>query len=275
MREDPKMTSVAETKAAADPFFTVPLNKKAYPGDEIDVPIRYYDGSNVFAMFAADPAAVDAKLAGTGLIPAMRIGRKPLVVVSIYEYRQSSIGPYNEVGVAILVYPERFRRSRSVLGWRDVLRRTDRREQGVYIIDLPVTTPNAYEAGCAIWGFPKFVAPISFALGGGHFSSTVEDTTDGSTIMEFSGAAKPTVKVPPISLVCYSEIDDKPVRSSIEVRNGMRLHVPGGINLKVGQSRHRMANNLRDLGLDGAQPVAVGSTANFQSRLDVPAPRFI
>jgi hypothetical protein len=36
-----------------------------------------------------------------------------------------------------------------------------------------------------------------------------------------------------------------------------------------------MANNLRDLGLDGAQPVAVGSTANFQSRLDVPAPRFI
>lgn len=269
------MSSFADSTFAADPFYTVPLNKKAYPGGEIDVPIRYYDGSNVFAAFTADPAAVDAKLAGTGLIPALRIGRRPLVVVSIYEYRQTSIGPYNEVGVAIMVYPERFRHSRSVLGWRDVLRRPDRREQGVYIIDLPVTTPDACAAGCAIWGFPKFVAPISFALGGGHFSSTVEDPADGSTIMEFSGAAKPTVKVPPMALVCYSELDGKPVRSTIDVRNGMRLHVPGGIRLKVGQSRHRMANNLRDLGLDGAQPVAVASTAKFQSRLDVPAPRFV
>lgn len=269
------MTPAADSKFAADPFYTVPLYKKAYSGGEIDVPICYYDGSNVFAVFAADPAAVDDKLAGTGLIPALRIGRRPLVVVSIYEYRQSSIGPYNEVGVAILVYPERFRHSRSVLGWRDVLRRPDCREQGTYIIDLPVTTPDACAAGLEIWGFPKFVAPISFALGGGHFSSTTEDTTDGSTIMELSGAAKPTIKIPAMSLVCYSELDGKPVRSTIEVRNGSRLHVPGGMRLKVGQSRHRMANNLRDLGLDGAQPLAVTSTDRFQSRLGVPAPRFI
>jgi hypothetical protein len=36
-----------------------------------------------------------------------------------------------------------------------------------------------------------------------------------------------------------------------------------------------MANNLRDLGLDGAQPVAVASTDHFQSRLAYPAPRLI
>jgi hypothetical protein len=269
------MTHVADSEVTADPFFSVPVDRKPYSGGEIDVPIRYYDGSNVFAVFAADPAAVDDKLAGTGLIPALRIGRRPLVALSIYEYRQTSIGPYNEVGLAILVYPERFRRSRSVLGWRDVLRRPDRRDQGVYITDLPVTTPDACAAGCEIWGFPKFVAPISFDLGGGHFSSTVEDTTDGSTIMEFSGAAKPTVKIPPLPLVCYSEVEGKSVRSSIDVRNGMRAHVPGGIRLKAGRSRHRMANNLRDLGLDGAQPVAVASTDHFQSRLAYPAPRLI
>jgi hypothetical protein len=265
------MTSVADAKFAADPFFSVPTMTRMFSAGEIDAPVRYYDGGNVFAVFSADPEAVGDKLAGTGLIPALRLGRRPLVALSIYEYRQTSIGPYNEVGLVILVYPERFRRSRSVLGLRDVLRNPDRREQGAYITDLPVTTAEACAAGREIWGFPKFVAPISFSLGGGHFSSTVEDEADGSTIMEFTGTAKPTVRIPPMPLVCYSQVDGHPMRTNIDVRNGMRLHVPGGIRLKAGQSRHRMANNIRDLGLDGAQPLAVASTNRFQSRLAHPA----
>jgi len=48
--------------------------------------------------------------------------------------------------------------------------------------------------------------------------------------------------------------------------------VPGGIRLQVGQSRHRMADNLRELGLDGARPLAVSSTTRFQSRLNAGVP---
>lgn len=259
---------MSPAQIAGDPFFAVPTTKTTTSAGEVELPILYYDSSCVFALFAADPDGVAATLAGTGLIPALRIGRRPVVAVGLYEYRDTSIGPYNEVGVGIPVYPERYERSRSVTGWTQLLRRPDRRHQGVYIIDLPVTTLAACAAGSEIWGYPKFVARISFTLGGGHFASVVEDPEDGSTIMEFTGRARPLLPTPAMPLVLYSHNEGTMLRTNVDLRNGMQAHLPGGIRLKVGQSRHRMANNLRELGLDGARPLAVSSTTRFQSRLN-------
>lgn len=265
------MSTLSSARYAADPFFAVPTTKTTTSAGEVELPILYYDDSNVFALFTADPDGVAAKLAGTGLIPALRIGRRPVVAIGLYEYRQTSIGSYNEVGVGILVYPERYKRSRSVTGWTQLLRHPDRRDQGAYIIDLPVTTEAARAAGSEIWGYPKFVTPISFALGGGRFSSVVEDPDDGSTIMEFSGRARPVLPTPPLPLVLYSRREGVMLRTHVDLRNGTRAHLPGGIRLQVGQSRHRMAINLRELGLEGARPLVVVSTTRFQSRLNAGA----
>ena len=266
------MSTLSPAQIAGDPFFAVPTMKTTTSAGEVELPILYYDNSCVFALFTADPDGVAAKLAGTGLIPALRIGQRPVVAMGMYEYRQTSIGSYNEVGIGILVYPERYKRSRSVAGWAQLLRRPDRRDQGTYVIDLPVTTQAACAAGSEIWGYPKFVTRISFTLGGGHFSSTVEDPDDGSTIMEFAGRARPVFPVPPMPLVLYSHHHGVMLRTHVDLRNGMGAHVPGGIRLQVGQSRHRMADNLRELGLDGARPLAVSSTTRFQSRLNAGVP---
>lgn len=265
------MSTVSPVEVApiqADPFFAVPRTKVTTSVGDVELPILYYDNSHVIAAFAADADGVAAKLQGTGLVPALHVGRRPVVIGAFYEYRETSIGPYNEVGFGIAVYPEGHARSRPLIGWADLLRPPDRRDQGAYITDLPVTTQEAYAAGSEIWGYPKFVAPIPFTLGGGRFSCSVEDPDDGSTIMEISGRALPVVPIPPSPLVLYSHHEGVMLRTHVDVRNGMRAHLPGGIRLKVGDSRHRMANNLRDLGLDGATPLAVASTNRFQSRLN-------
>jgi len=72
---------------------------------------------------AANPEFVSAQLEGTGLIPALRVGKRPVVTVGLFEYRETSIGPYNEVGVAIFVYPGRYGHSRSLTGWAQLLKR--------------------------------------------------------------------------------------------------------------------------------------------------------
>lgn len=40
------------------------------------------------------------------------------------------------------------------------------------------------------------------------------------------------------------------------------------MRLEVGRSHHRMARNLRDLGLDGASPLFVQQAVSFRPRLN-------
>ena len=73
------------------------------------------------------------------------------------EYPDSTIGPYNEIGIGvpcrldpvlnIPLLPALFDRFFAV---------------GFYVHYLPVTTQIAYDAGVDVWGLPKFVATIEF-----------------------------------------------------------------------------------------------------------------
>jgi len=86
------------------------------------------------------------------------LGRgKTVYDIACFEYLDTSIGPYNEVGLGVLclydpvinipilpvLFPKRFT---AVL----------------YIHHLPVTTKTANDAGNEIWGYPKFQADIEF-----------------------------------------------------------------------------------------------------------------
>lgn len=264
----PSMTRQEVQQIAADPFFAVPQTEFDTSVGPVKLPILYYDNSHILALFKGDPDAVSAMLEGTGLVPALHVGKKPLIIVAMYEYRETSIGPYNEVGVGVAVYREGYEGSRSPLKWVELIMPPGRRDQGAYVLDLPVTTQAAFAAGSELWGYPKFVAPIPFELGAGRCRCAVEDPDDGSTIMEFAGKAFPTLPIPPSPLVLYSHKDDQMLRAHVDVRNGLQVHAPGKVRLTVGASKHRMANNLRDLGLDGAKPLVVASTDKFQSRLN-------
>ncbi|MCC6555653.1 MAG: acetoacetate decarboxylase family protein [Polyangiaceae bacterium] len=246
-------------------FFNVPRTVRETSEGPVELPILYRDVTNVLALFLAPREGAEEVLAGTGLRPGVRVGDRVLVGLSFYEYRDTSIGSYNEVGTAVFVVraDERPRRLAPV----ELLLPPAWRRGAVWVVDLPVTTPAADAAGRELWGYPKFVTEIPFRLDGRRFDASVLDPDGSGPIVTLGGELGPGVPAPPISLVTYSRLGGRLVRTHVDVRGLQTAHARGSVRLRVGASKHRMAAHLRALALDGAVPLLVMRTDRFQSKL--------
>jgi hypothetical protein len=148
----------------------------------------------------------------------------------------------------------------------------DERHLGFFILDLPVTTPLANAGGRELWGYPKFVTSIPFHLDRKRFEGSVIDPEGDAEIFTLSGRLLPAIPAPPMSLVLYSHHQGNLLRATVNVRGRMNLRPGGSLQIRVGESTHRMARNLRDLGLDEARAALVLDTHRFQSRLNAGVP---
>jgi hypothetical protein len=91
------------------------------------------------------------------------------------------------------------------------------------VVDLPVTTEAANAAGRELWGYPKFVTSIDFALTGRRFRSSVHDPSGGKAICEIAGEMDGGIRVPSLSLVTFSKLDDTLVRTRRCPRSNARV----------------------------------------------------
>src|SRR3990167_4160822 len=172
-------------------FFQVPQTRVLVSAGDVQLPILYYDASALYAFFLVEQEKIRELLLDAELEPGMRVGSKAIVGLACYQYRDTSVGVYNEVGLAIAV--SRQDDSLSLGGWRDVLAsftHPEERRSGLYVLDLPVTTALANAAGREIWGFPKFVTPIEFELRGNQFSCSVENPDSGTPLMTLAGRSE-------------------------------------------------------------------------------------
>jgi hypothetical protein len=248
----------------SDVFFQV--QQKAYPTSQgpVELPILYYDVSVFQAFFKVSAAAAEKMLSGTGLRPVLA-GKDALVGLAFFEYRRTSIGPYNEVGVCLACYPAYENGQPSAI--RDFLRPSLQRKLGFHILDLPVTTPAANAAGRELWGYPKFVAEIPLAFGPGRFEGAVLDPGSPAPIVTLTGTHGAALPVTGIDLVLFSHLDGALLKTVVDVDAKFHTALGAGFTLSVGASKHRMAENLRALGLHGASPVGIQRTDAFRSRL--------
>lgn len=254
---------------AADPFFQVPRTAVATSQGQVELPILYQDASALYAFFLPERSRVDRLLAGSGLVPALTVGNRALAALACFEYRSTSVGSYNEVGLAVAVC--RTGEELMLNGWRDMvatLAQPEQRHVAFHILDLPVTTPAANAAGREIWGYPKFVTDIPFHLQGRAFDCRVMMPGCGIPIMQLAGRLGPSLPAGPLSLTLLSFRDAALVRANVNVRGAGRLAAPGSVRLAVNDTTHPMGSHLEALGLDGEAPVAVLWTHGFQSRLN-------
>lgn len=249
-----------------DPFFRVPQTPHPTSAGSVALPIFYYDTSNVLAFFRAPTGAAAALLRDAGLKPAYNLFGSTLVGLSFYEYRHTSVGVYNEVGLAIPAVDAAQRSGLATL--LDPLRSLGTRRTGFYVVDLPVTTELARAAGCEIWGYPKFVTRIDFGYSGREIAMRVADPDGGGDILRLEGRLSPGLPMPPMSLVTWSVLNGSRVRATVNVRGALRACLGGTVRLSLGRSGHPMARHLASLGLDGRKPVLVAGTHRFRSRLN-------
>ena len=251
-------------------FFDVSTTPWPTSAGDVDLPILYHDNSAVQAFFLCAPERLRPILEGTGLRPALVLGRNALVAVAGFEYRKTSVGSYNEVAVALAVYPPG--RPDSSVPLYDFVRPLCERALGVYIAELPVTTTVACAAGRELWGYPKFVTEIPFQLGPQALDFSVLDPQNRAEILHLWGELGFGVRLPGVDLMTYSNHQGAIVRTEVRVDAPFSLHPRPRIQLRVGPSTHRMAETVRRLGLDGARPALVLQTNTFRSILPAGTP---
>ncbi|MBN1654749.1 MAG: acetoacetate decarboxylase family protein [Deltaproteobacteria bacterium] len=244
-------------KRKLEGFFDLPTKKVRLSQGEVDLPIFYSDYGYAHFLFWADYPKVVPKLEGTGFTPCKFFGAKAAVLLNFFEYRQTAIGPYNEVGLSILCYAKTLKNPGMFLP--QLLRDAMHWRVGAYVINLPVTSEIAYLAGKEIWSYPKFVTPISVDLKGRQFRGQVEDPRLHKPIFELAGTIGwlgPGLSNSSASFISHTTHQGKPLRILTEVDARFKANLGFRGRLAVNeQSEHDMAANLLDMGLQDKRPI--------------------
>ncbi|MBN3922529.1 acetoacetate decarboxylase family protein [Nostoc sp. NMS4] len=124
---------------------------------KIFLPVFYYDVATLSVQFLASIKKVSQFLPSRRMHPFRVTPWHCVVSISAFEYRDSDIGAYNEVSIAVPVILD---------GSSPLFIGTRHKVPQVYIHHLPVTTEIARDLGVEFAGYPKFLANIDFERDG-------------------------------------------------------------------------------------------------------------
>ncbi len=253
-------------------FFNVSRSIENTSEGKVQLPILYYDASMALLLFWVDSDKITPKLQGTGLSAYKSSSGKVIVGIAFYEYRNTTIGSYDEVGLGILVHHNKNLNFLSL--FIEFLRKTGKRTSGFFIIDLPVTTPIACAAGRELYGYPKFVTDIFFKLDQGSINGQILYPKTNQAILKVEGNFGRGIPFPATDLIIFSHHEESILKTIVNVNTIAKTHLNRSVQLKVGSVQHQMATNLMDMGLQNACPFLIQTSHRFQSRLN-PGDRII
>ncbi|MCX8072251.1 MAG: acetoacetate decarboxylase family protein [Candidatus Binatia bacterium] len=258
-------------------FLSVPQAVVPISTGPIEVPILYRQARSVLAVFPVDPAVLEPVLEPVGLQAVPVFSGRPVIVVAFFDYRDTTIGPYHEAAAAAVVVPRGMASPQHPL--LDLLLPVRWRRLGLYIFDLPVTTPVANAAGRELWGLPKFVTDIPIAWEGERSEASVCDPVSGEPMVTLVGYAAGGSRLPLRSLFLYSWLGPALVRTEVDLRGMASVLRSPTFHLHLGARLQPMAQCLAILGLDSAMPALVQLAPSFQARLNlgrrVPLPQAV
>ncbi|MDD1778714.1 MAG: acetoacetate decarboxylase family protein [Candidatus Helarchaeota archaeon] len=251
-------------------FFDVPKTNFQTSGGSVELPILYREVSERRLNFFVDYEAALAKVEGTGLVPCKFYNHKALASLILWNYRDTSIGPYEEAALILIVrvkeLPDRrfylptilFRKKSSSWG-----------NMGAYVLELPVTTEAARVAGREIWGYPKFATKIPFKFTSEkEFEFTILDPKSEEPLVSVQAKAGFGITMKGFDLITYSNHQNSILKTVVDIDTKYKSCLRNKVTLHVGDMDHRLTRNLRDLGLDHVKPWVIQITDHFRSRLN-------
>lgn len=156
-------------------FDGVPQIEVPMAGQQGKLPIFYFDGSAQTAVFPARLKGLRALLPDRRYVPARLAPGIGALAVSCFEYRDTDIGPYNELGIAVVLDPTP---GAPNLPGRALLGGLRRGQLHAWVHHLPVTTEIARDAGRRYYNYPKFVAGIEFEEAAGRRTCRLSEGTE-------------------------------------------------------------------------------------------------
>jgi hypothetical protein len=238
-----------------DAFFDTVRQTPAKTSDgTCDLPILYRDASQFGVFFRVGLDVARDALAGTGVEPWPVLGAA-MAAIYVWEYRDSTVGSYNEVGLGIQARRRDTRPSLVRLGL-DMRAQPD---QGIWVVTLPVTTTAAYRAGVELWGYPKYVTPIDTS-----FSEEGASVKLGGELELSVGRLRgPSMRLP---VVTYTARAGRLLRTVIDVDTPVRWGTARSANLTL-RGDGPTADAVRRLGLERAPRLLAFRTDRFRAVL--------
>ena len=227
-----------------DPFFKdTPRKILDMAGEPIEFPILYYNLRLITAIFTAKTSGLKKLLPHANFKPIEIWPGTGMLGITAFEYSDTSIGPYNEIAIAVPVkFPPGF-----VFPGLSAIASMRKNFFSVYIHHLPVTTEIALRGGIHFWNYPKFLAEITFQDRGQNLEVTLKEKDE--LILKMLGKKPPLKKSGRLEFHTYSIKENIVMHGLVEgwaPRLGMVLM--GNIaELEIGE--HRIGKELAELNL--------------------------
>lgn len=156
-------------------------------GRRIAAPVRVRSARMASATFLVDAEAAQGVIAATGLSVVRRSRGRAMVSLALVKYVDCDLDTYDEIGLAFVV--------------EDPPGAPPMPRGGVatYIHELPVSESFTCHAGRGIWGFPKWVAPMSVTFDDGGATGVL----DGEVTIRLERGRIP-LPPRPLTMACYS-----------------------------------------------------------------------
>jgi hypothetical protein len=219
------------------------LDQMEFVDYNVKLPIFYYDNTVMTAIYTASTKKMRKHLPSPDMHPVEMFPGRCLVGFSSFEYRSTSIDPYNEFSVTAVISYGR----RAIPGLTSLLYMLRNRFQA-YILQLPVTSERARHGGFEMCGYPKFIADISFSHVKGYSTCTVSE--NGQRILSMRAKQVKTSRGRLTKYLLYTMKNGIPLKANLYM-NPIQYRQTAGFGaagLDIG-SGHPMCAQLHDLGL--------------------------
>lgn len=245
------------------PFFEGVAQMEATLGDEVvKLPIFYYDGTATSAVFPARFGRLRRLMPDPRICPARLAPGLGAVAVTCFEYRDTDIGPYNELAISVVLNEPWFLPN---LPGRAILAGQRRGQMHAWVHHLPVTTEIARAGGVELYNYPKFVGGIDFEQ---NAAQRVCRLSEGQEhILTLSGGLIATPRSEQFQLFSHLWMDRQPQSSEFKI-NATEMGVSlrrSAASLELGD-RHPIARELAGL-LISRRPIQYQFMARFEAIL--------
>lgn len=204
------------------------------------VPIFYYDGTAQTAVFPAKLGALRKLLPDPRFVPARLAPGLGAVAFTCFEYRDTDIGPYNELSIAIVLNNPPFA---SNFPGRAMLTGLRSGQLHAWIHHLPVTTEIARFGGIELYNYPKFIGSIDFSEDGSRRSCRLGEGAEH--ILTVDGPLIATPDAYQLQAFSHLWMDRQPQESEFKLNAlaGGHSRRLGAARLELG-ARHPIAREL-------------------------------
>ena len=233
---------------------------------EYTFPLDFRDVHYLALTYTSTFSAVNEKLKDTEFKAGLIFNGKPLIAVALIEYKDSDLGAYNEVIIAIPVVPKNVKSG--IFNWLDLYSPLKMRKLGQYIIHIPVTSEKSMLAGRGLWGYPKIVRKIIHSFGKNNIDSCLLNEEGNQNIIEFKGSLGMGLPVSNMDLMTYSFFQGQMLKTTVDVRSNMRWKPFADIRITANNTNDPMCKDIIDFGICNKKPLFTIEATKFKAKFN-------